>query len=72
MQSYTLLLPYKEIDFVMLLEQSEECALKLSIRVAITSVSTFVIGRIGQEFEFAERSKEQIRKLVEYVNQDMR
>jgi len=72
MQNYALLLPHKKIDFVMLLQQSEEGSLKHSIRVTDTSLPTFVIGRIWQEFEFAERSKEQIRKLVEYVNQDMR
>lgn len=72
MQNYVLLWPYKKIYFVLLLEQSEEGSLKHSIRDADTSVSTFVIGRIWQEFEFAERSEEQIRKLVEYVDQDMR
>ena len=72
MQNYVLLLSYKKIDFVMLLQQSEEGSLKHSIRVADASLSTFLIDRIWQEFEFAERSKEHIRKLVEYVNQDMR
>jgi hypothetical protein len=57
MQNYVLLLLYKEIDFVMLLQQSEEGSLKHSIRVTFTSVSTFVIVRTWHEFEFAERCK---------------
>ena len=52
--------PYKEICFVMLLEQSEEGSLEHWIRFADISVSAFVIRRIWHEFEFAKQSKKQI------------